>query len=218
MRLIFLGAPGSGKGTQAAMLAQSYGIPQISTGDILRKAVKEGTALGEKAKAIMAKGELVPDEIILELIRQRLAEADCKKGYILDGFPRTLQQAEGLERFLGAKSIQAAILIDVQPETLISRITSRRVCVDCGETYNLFTDPPPADSRCRRCGGQVIQRQDDSEATVRNRLQVYEEKTAPLIDFYRQQRVLFRVDGEASVDQVYQQIVSVVQQMAGEIR
>ncbi|MBN1541207.1 adenylate kinase [candidate division KSB1 bacterium] len=213
MRLIFLGAPGSGKGTQAAILAKSQGIPQISTGDILRKAVKEGTELGQKAQEIMKRGDLVPDDIILELIRERLAETDCKSGYILDGFPRTLEQAKGLDRMLGDKGIQAAVLFEVQSATLVGRITSRRVCVDCGETYNLITDPPPPDGICLRCGGKVIHRQDDTEETVSNRLAVYEAKTAPLIEFYEKKNKLFRIDGEAPVEHVRDQLFTLMRRL-----
>jgi adenylate kinase len=202
MRSIFLGAPGTGKGTQASVLAEKYGIPQISTGDILRQAVKDGTELGKKAKIIMDAGGLVSDDIIVGLIKERLLQDDCQKGYILDGFPRTVPQAESLDEILKETNpIDAVIYFDVPEENIITRLTSRRTCSECGQNYNAITDPPPADG-CKVCGGKVIQRDDDSEATVRNRLVVYNDKTAPLIDFYKAQSKMINIDGSQSVETV----------------
>lgn len=202
MRSIFLGAPGTGKGTQASVLAEKYGIPQISTGDILRQAVKDGTELGKKAKAIMDSGGLVSDDIIVALIKERLLQDDCQKGYILDGFPRTVPQAESLDVILKESNpIDTVIYFDVPEENIITRLTSRRTCSECGKNYNAITDPPPADG-CGACGGKVIQRDDDSEATVRNRLVVYNEKTAPLIDFYKAQGKMITIDGSQDVETV----------------
>jgi adenylate kinase len=210
MRLIFLGAPGTGKGTQASNLAEKYSIPQISTGDILRKAVQDGSELGKKAKAIMESGGLVSDEIIIQLIKERLSQSDCRKGYILDGYPRTIAQAESLDRLLGSQAISAVIYFDVSERSIIERLTSRRVCVECGNVYNMHGNPPPADGFCEKCHGKIIQRDDDKESTVHNRLQVYNEKTAPLTRFYEKQKKLFSIDGSQSVENVRQAIEKVI--------
>lgn len=211
MRLIFLGAPGSGKGTQANLLVDKFGIPQISTGDILRKAVQEGSELGKKAQAIMAAGQLVPDDIIIELIKQRLAQKDCRHGFILDGFPRTLAQAEALDKMLGADAaIEKVIFFEVPEQEIIRRLTSRRVCQSCGRNYNLITDPPPPSGKCETCGGVIIQRTDDEESTVRQRLIVYEEKTAPLRAFYQQQQKLFVIDANRPVDRINAELVDLL--------
>jgi adenylate kinase len=216
MRLIFLGAPGTGKGTQATALSDKYDIPQISTGDILRKEVKQGTELGQKAKNVMDQGGLVPDDIILKMIQTRLSEPDCQKGYILDGFPRTIAQAEGLDDILGQKSIQGVIQFDIDHEIVIERITSRRVCVDCGATFNIITDPPPANKVCPRCGGKIIQRDDDKKETVQNRLDVYEEKTAPLVDYYDKKNVLYRIDAAQPVQDVRSNIETIFEKISQE--
>ena len=209
MRTIFLGAPGTGKGTQASVLASKYNIPQISTGDILRQAVKDGTEIGKKAKAIMESGGLVSDDIIIALIKERLAQADCQKGYILDGFPRTVPQAESLDKILEETApIVGVIYFDVSEQEIITRLTSRRTCSQCGINYNMISDPPPANG-CKECGGNVIQRDDDKEATVRNRLVVYNEKTAPLIDFYKAQGKLINIDGALGVEKVREEIDAV---------
>ncbi|HNW61040.1 MAG TPA: adenylate kinase [bacterium] len=203
MRLVFLGAPGSGKGTQAVWLRDKFGIPQISTGDILRKAVADGTELGRQADAIMKSGALVSDELIIALVRERLSQPDCAPGFILDGFPRTIAQGESLDTMLGAsQAIQSAIFFDVSESEIIRRLTSRRTCASCGRIYNIHSDPPPASGLCGSCGGTIIQRKDDSEETVLNRLKVYEEKTAPLKEFYNKQKKLYILRAEQPVDRV----------------
>lgn len=215
MKTIFLGAPGTGKGTQASVLAKKYDIPQISTGDILRKAVADGTELGQKAKAIMDQGGLVSDDIIIGLIEERLAQPDCQKGYILDGFPRTIKQAEDLDSLLGTEnSIDAVIYFDVPEDDIVKRLTSRRTCSQCGYNYNMITDPPPEDGKCRICGGEVIQRDDDKEETVRNRLQVYREKTEPLKDYYQKQDKLITIDGSQEVEDVRKDINEVFEKLS----
>ncbi len=211
MRLVFLGAPGSGKGTQAVWLQEQYRIPQISTGDILRKAVAEGSELGQKADAIMKSGALVSDELIIELVRERLAQADCARGFILDGFPRTIAQGESLDRMLGSeRAIQSAIFFEVSEAEIIRRLTSRRTCASCGRIYNVISDPPPASALCGSCGGAIIQRKDDSEETVLNRLKVYEEKTAPLKEFYNMQKKLYILRAEQPVEQVRSELATLL--------
>ncbi len=214
MRTIFLGAPGTGKGTQASVLAEKFSIPQISTGDILRQAVKDGTELGKKAKSIMESGGLVSDDIIIGLIEERLEQDDCKNGYILDGFPRTIAQAESLDALLTeAKPIEAVIYFDVPEDEIIKRLTSRRTCNKCGYNYNMITDPPPADNVCKFCGGPVIQRDDDKEDTVRNRLVVYHEKTAPLKAYYEEQDKLKSVDASQQVEKVRVELVDIYENL-----
>jgi adenylate kinase len=206
MRLIFLGAPGAGKGTQAVHLVNNYGIPQVSTGDILRKAVQEGTELGRQAKVIMEAGGLVSDEIIMGLVQQRLTQEDCRKGYILDGFPRTLRQASGLDALLADQGIEMVLFFDVPEHVLISRLTSRRTCEKCGRNFNMISDPPPADRLCPSCGGGIIQREDDQEATVMRRLQVYQEKTAPLKSYYEKQQKLKVIRGDLPLGQIHDEM------------
>ena len=203
MRMIFLGAPGCGKGTQASVLSEKKNIPQISTGDILRKAVADGTELGKKAKTIMESGDLVPDDIILGLIKERLEQKDCDNGYILDGFPRTLVQAESLDDMLGQeKPIDCAVYFEVDEKEIIKRLTSRRTCSQCGKIYNILTDDISEDTACNVCGGKIIQRDDDSEETVKNRLVVYNEKTLPLKAFYEKQGKLKNIDGSQTIENV----------------
>lgn len=207
MNIVLLGAPGAGKGTQAQKLIDAHGIPQISTGDILRAAVAAGTPLGLEAKRYMDSGELVPDEVVIGLVKSRLAEPDAEKGFILDGFPRTTAQAEALDTELGAlgKAIDSAIAITVDPEVIVARLTSRRVCRACGAITNAS-----AGATCPKCGGELYQRDDDNEATVRNRLDVYERSTAPLIDYYRAQGFLHEIDGDRPVDVVFGEVQSVL--------
>jgi adenylate kinase len=211
MNLVLLGAPGAGKGTQAELIIETFGLPHISTGDILRKAVADRTQLGLEAKRFMDAGELVPDEVVIGLVRERLSQPDAENGFILDGFPRTVVQAEALDDALAAmqKDIDAAIAIAVDPEVIIARLTARRTCKSCGKIFNL-TDLENAEV-CPACGGELYQRDDDNEATVRNRLDVYERSTAPLVDYYRGRDVLHEVDGDRPVDAVFADVRAVVE-------
>ena len=201
MNLILLGAPGAGKGTQAVRIAAEKGIPHISTGDIFRKNIKEGTPLGLKAKSYIDRGQLVPDEVVVGIVEQRINEPDCKNGFLLDGFPRTIAQAEALDRLT---DIDYVINLDVDLEKLVDRITGRRVCEKCGESYHVSTKK---DDNCEKCDGILIQRADDTEETVKSRLNVYKNETAPLIEFYKKQGVLVNVDGMQTIDEVYQAIL-----------
>jgi adenylate kinase len=207
MNIVLLGAPGAGKGTQAQKMIDEYGIPQISTGDILRAAVAAGTPLGVAAKKFMDAGELVPDAVVIGLVKSRLAEPDAEKGFILDGFPRTTAQAEALDRELSTlgKSIDNAIAITVDPEVIVKRLTSRRVCRSCGAITNA------AAPTCEKCGGELYQRDDDNEATVRNRLDVYARSTAPLIDYYKSKGILHAIDGDRPVETVWADVKAVLE-------
>ena len=196
MNLILLGAPGAGKGTQAEILCKKLGIPSISTGNILRAAIKDGTPTGLKAKSYMDAGQLVPDEVIIGIIGERLAQSDCAKGYILDGVPRTIGQAEAMEK-AGIK-IDAVVAIEISEEEILRRMSGRRVCEACGASYNMEAIPPKVEGICDNCGGKLIQRKDDTPETVRERLKVYHKETAPLVDFYDQRGVLKRVAVENS--------------------
>ncbi|MDZ7288850.1 MAG: adenylate kinase [candidate division KSB1 bacterium] len=210
MELIFIGYPGSGKGTQASLLSQRFNnIPKISTGDILRAAVAAKTKLGAQAKRYLDAGELVPDEVMIDLVIQRLSEPDAAKGYILDGFPRTMPQARELDRVLHNlhRQISAVISLEIGKEEVMKRLTSRRVCARCGRLYNLLTDPPPEDNVCLTCGGEVRQRSDDKPETVLHRLEVYEETTRPLKAYYEKQSKLIQIDGSLSPDKVHAEIV-----------
>ena len=199
MNIVLLGAPGAGKGTQAAKLVEEFKMPHISTGDMLRAAVKAGTPLGKKAKSYMDAGELVPDDVIIGLVIDRLQEPDTDVGFILDGFPRTSAQAVALDAELGKleRPLDAALLVDVDPEVIIKRLTSRRMCKECGYIGSV------ADASCPKCGGEMYQRDDDNEATVRNRLEVYDKSTSPLIDYYRGSELLVSIDGDRNPDDVY---------------
>ncbi len=212
MNIILLGPPGAGKGTQAKMMIEKYGIPQISTGDMLRAAVKAGTQLGLEAKKYMDKGELVPDEVVIGLVKERLQEPDCAKGFMLDGFPRTVAQAEVLDKELEAmgKSIDHVICIEVPNEELIARLTGRRTCKECGAGYHLKFDPPKVDNVCDKCGGELYQRDDDNEETVKARLKVYEEQTFPLIEYYDKQGKLRRIDGVGEIKTIFERITKVL--------
>ncbi len=213
MRLILLGPPGAGKGTQAKRLIERYGIPQISTGDILRAAVREGTELGRKAKQYMDAGQLVPDEVVIGIIRERLKEADCAKGFILDGFPRTVPQAEALKSVLAelGQALDHVVSIEVPDEDLVERLTGRRTCRSCGAMYHIKFSPPKQEGICDRCGGELYQRDDDREETIRARLKVYHEQTAPLVEFYEREGLLRRIDGVGSVDEIYRRILGVLE-------
>ena len=199
MNIVLLGAPGAGKGTQAAKLVEEFATPHISTGDILRAAVKNQTELGKKAKGYMDAGDLVPDSLIIDLMDERLREPDCEKGLILDGFPRTTAQAVALDDMLVRleRPLDAALLVDVDPEVIIKRLTERRCCKECGYIGTA------ADATCPKCGGEMYQRDDDNETTVRNRLDVYAKSTSPLIDYYKGKGLLKSVDGDRPVDTVY---------------
>ncbi len=205
MNLILLGPPGAGKGTQAKMMIEEYGIPQISTGDILRAEVAANSELGKKARAYMDAGDLVPDELILEMVKGRLTQDDCAKGFILDGFPRTIPQAEGLNAILEtlSKKLSAVVSIEVDDEELVKRLTARWMDRNTGYIYNMISDPPPPE---KIDSGQAYQRDDDKEATVRNRLKVYQEKTAPLIEYYQSKAALLGIPGTGSPKQIFQRI------------
>jgi adenylate kinase len=205
MRIVMLGAPGSGKGTQAQRLQQDHRLPQVSTGDLLRRAVADKTPLGLKAKAAMDAGELVSDEIVLGMIKERLAKPDAKRGFILDGFPRNLAQADSLNAVLAdlGQQIDAAVLMDVDFEILMKRLTGRRTCSATGQVLNIYFSPPAELEACRKAGGELLQRDDDNETTIRNRLQVYERQTAPLIDYYQKRGLLKKVEATGEVNDVY---------------
>lgn len=212
MNLILLGPPGAGKGTQAQRIVERYHVPQISTGDILRAAVREKTALGEKAKAYMDRGQLVPDEVVIGIIEERLKAPDCQRGFILDGFPRTLAQAEALELILtkNRKSIEHVLSIEVDAEELVRRLTGRRTCKNCGAMYHILFHPSQQEGICDRCGGALYQRTDDQEETIRTRLREYEKQTAPLIQYYRSKEHLRPISGTGGENQVFDQIVHVI--------
>lgn len=212
MKIIMLGAPGAGKGTQAKMIAEKCGIPHISTGDIFRANIKNGTELGAKAKEYMDKGLLVPDELVCDLVVDRIQQADCEKGYILDGFPRTIPQAEALENALNAieQKLDYAIDIDVPDENIINRMSGRRACAGCGATYHVLFNPTKVEGKCDVCGESLILRDDDKPETVKKRLDVYHTQTQPLIDFYTERKVLVEVDGTQSMDKVFDDIMKIL--------
>lgn len=214
MRIVLLGAPGSGKGTQAKKLVEQYSVAQISTGDLLRAAVAAGTELGRQAKAIMEAGELVPDDVVLGLIRERLGDPDTANGFILDGFPRNLAQAEALDALLAEQKLplDGAVHIHVDREEIVKRITGRRSCGNCGAIYNVFFSPPKQEGICDKCAGTDLQhRADDNEETVRNRLEVYESQTAPLIDYYNERGLLKTVDGSGEVERIFADVRAAVE-------
>lgn len=205
MKLVFLGPPGAGKGTQASMVCQRFAIPHISTGDMLRAAIANGTETGMKAKVFMDKGQLVPDDVLIEMVRERLNEKDCEKGFLLDGFPRTVDQAEALQNICAPDVV---VDVDVADEKLLDRLTGRRVCEKCGESFHVAKI---GDAKvCSRCGGTLIQRDDDKPATIRNRLDVYHRQTAPLIDYYRGKGTLRTVDGDQTPEKVFEAILVVL--------
>lgn len=212
MKIIMLGAPGAGKGTQAKKIAAKYAIPHISTGDIFRANIKNNTELGQKAKTYMDKGELVPDELVVDLIMDRFKEADCANGYVLDGFPRTIPQAEALDKALSAngESVDYAINVEVPDENIINRMSGRRACVGCGATYHIQFNPTKVEGICDACGEKLILRDDDKPETVKKRLDVYHQQTQPLIDYYKNAEVLAEVDGTQPMDAVFQGIVEIL--------
>jgi adenylate kinase len=212
MNLILLGPPGAGKGTQAQMIVERYHIPQISTGDILRAAVKEGTSLGKQAKTFMDRGQLVPDEVVIGIIDERLRASDCNAGFILDGFPRTTPQAEALQAILTKirKSVDHVINIEVDPEELVRRLTGRRTCNNCGGMFHILFHPPQKEGVCDRCGGTLYQREDDGEETIRTRLKEYQKLTAPLIQYYQNKKLLRSIQGVGGQNQIFEQIIRVL--------
>ncbi len=214
MRIVLLGAPGSGKGTQAKLLIEKYGVPQISTGDLLREAVAAGTELGQQAKSVMESGGLVSDDLVLGIIEERLARPDTADGFILDGFPRTQVQAEALETLLErlGQPLDCALLIEVDFDILMQRLTGRLTCEACGQMFNRFTAPPAMEGVCDKCGGTLRHRADDNEEAIGNRLRTYETQTAPLVDFYRERGKLKRVKGIGEVSQIFGQITRALDQ------
>ena len=212
MKIIMLGAPGAGKGTQAQMIADKFNIPHISTGDIFRANIKNGTELGKKAKEFMDKGLLVPDELTVQLLLDRVANDDCKNGYVLDGFPRTIPQADVLDAELTklGDKVDFAVNVDVPDENIVRRMSGRRACLKCGATYHIEHIPPKKEGICDKCGSELVQREDDKPETVQNRLSVYHEQTQPLIDYYNKKNILKTVDGTKDMQEVFNEIVKIL--------
>ena len=212
MKIIMLGAPGAGKGTQAKKIADKYSIPHISTGYIFRANIKEGTELGQKAKGYMDQGLLVPDELVVDLVVDRVKKEDCKNGYVLDGFPRTIPQAESLDAALAElnEKIDYALNIDVPDDNIINRMSGRRACVGCGATYHIVNIPSKVEGKCDRCGGDLILRDDDKPETVKKRLDVYHEQTQPLIDYYKKAGCLVEMDGTLDINVVFENVVKIL--------
>jgi len=210
MRLILLGPPGAGKGTQAEGIKKEFNIPHISTGDIFRENIKNNTELGKKAQEYMNKGLLVPDELVVDLVKDRLSKEDCKKGFLLDGFPRTIEQAKALDKVLDKinQKLDRAININVDEEILVERIVGRRICKDCKATYHVKFNPPKVEGRCDKCGGELYQRDDDKEETVEKRIKVYNEQTQPLIDYYDSKDLLLNINGEQEIQKVLEDIIN----------
>lgn len=213
MKIIMLGAPGAGKGTQAKMIAEKYQIPHISTGDIFRANIKNGTELGMEAKKYMDQGLLVPDELTVKILLDRVAKEDCKNGYVLDGFPRTIPQAEVLDKALSEREeeIDFAVDVDVPDENIVKRMSGRRACLSCGATYHIEHIPSKKEGICDACGQELVLREDDKPETVTNRLKVYHEQTQPLIDFYTKKGILKTVDGTAAMKEVFEAIVDILE-------
>lgn len=212
MKIIILGAPGAGKGSQASRIAKEYQLPHISTGDIFRANLKEETELGKRAKSFMDKGELVPDDITIAMLLERIHKEDCKNGYILDGFPRTIPQAEALKEALAKKDEKIDLALDVEAsdELIIKRMAGRRTCPACGAIYHIVTLPPKTDGICDRCGADLIQRKDDNEETVKNRLKIYHEVTEPLISYYKKEGILEEIDGAEELDKVFEKVKRII--------
>jgi len=209
MNFVLMGPPGSGKGTQAELLEEKLEIPHISTGDMFRKAIKEGSELGQKVKEYLDKGELVPDELTIALVKERLAAPDAEKGFLLDGFPRTVKQAEALDELLSemGRKLNLVLNLEVAEEKLLARLTGRRVCRNCGATYHLLFNPPAQDQKCDVCGSELYQREDDKEETVRKRLEVYHASTEPLIGYYKNKGLLKGIDGNKEINEVLEDIL-----------
>jgi len=218
MNIIFLGPPGAGKGTQAKLVAERFHIPHISTGDILREAVTNGSELGKKVKNIMESGDLVPDDLMVDIVKERIGRADCKKGFILDGFPRTIVQANALDEVLKGmnKEIEGTVYFKIEEEEVVKRISARRVCSKCGAVYNLVYSPPKVNGICDKCGAPIYQRDDDKEETVRKRYSVYIEKTVNLLDFYKKQGKLFEVDASKDIEKVKSKVGEIMAEIGGE--
>lgn len=216
MRIVLLGPPGAGKGTQAKKLEEEFGIPQLATGDIIRLALKEGTEWGKRAEPFVREGKLVPDEVVIGIVKERLLRDDVRKGFILDGFPRTLKQAEALEAMLQelGVAIDAVLYFDIPEEELVRRLSARRVCENCQTPYNLISSPPRNDEICDRCGGKLVQRPDDTPEVIRKRLAVYEEQTKPLVEFYRKRGLLKVIPSSGTIEETYVQ----VKRALGEVR
>jgi len=212
LRLILLGPPGAGKGTQATRICQQYSIPHISTGDIFRRHIKEGTVFGKKAQKYINKGKLVPDDIVLEIAKVRLTEKDCSNGFLLDGFPRTVYQAEQLDKYLKERNLEIDKILDIKvnKELLMTRLIGRRVCRSCGATYHVVSMPPKKEGVCDACGGELYQRSDDTAETVENRIDVYNAQTRPLTEYYEKQGKIAHIDGNMELDEVFGAIVSVL--------
>ena len=212
MKIVMLGAPGAGKGPQAKRIAAKFSIPHISTGDIFRANIKNNTPLGAKAKSYMDKGELVPDELVIELIMDRFAQDDCVNGYVLDGFPRTIPQAEELDKALKSvnDNLDYAIDVEVPDDNIINRMSGRRACVNCGATYHIVHNPPKVENECDTCNGELILRDDDKPETVKNRLDVYHTQTEPLLKYYTEKGILYTVDGTQNMDTVFDSICKIV--------
>ena len=208
MRLILLGPPGAGKGTQASAIVERYAIPHISTGDIFRENIKKGTELGKKAKEYMDKGLLVPDELVISIVEDRLQKEDCKEGFLLDGFPRTLDQGEALDKVLSEMGLKLdrVINLDVEKEVLIERAIGRRICKDCGEVYHIKFTPPKEEGVCDKCGSKLHQRDDDTVETVERRIEVYHKQTEPLIDYYNEKGLILDIDGSKDKDSIFKEI------------
>ncbi|RKY89887.1 adenylate kinase [candidate division KSB1 bacterium] len=219
MRLVLLGAPGVGKGVQGYLISKEYDIPKISTGDILRQEISENTRLGRKAINFIEKGELVPDEVINKIVEARLKKDDCKKGFLLDGYPRTIPQAEFLLNFLSDEGLKldAVLNIKLDDSTITNRLSNRRICSKCGKDFNLAVNPPPEDGICPVCGGKIYQREDDRIEVIEERLKVYRSNTKPLVDFFREKGKLFEVDGNGSISEVHKNFVSIINKIKDDI-
>jgi adenylate kinase len=213
MNIVLLGPPGAGKGTQAKKIAEHYSLPHISTGDILRENISNNTSLGVRAKSYMAKGELVPDELLITIIRDRLSKPDCSKGFLLDGYPRTVPQADALQMILteSNKKLDVVLNIDVDDEELIKRLSGRRVCASCGMSYHMIFNPPKEDEICDKCKGKLYQREDDKPEAIRNRLIVYKKQTQPLIEYYTRKGLLRTVDGGKNIPEIFEDIKKILE-------